>query len=39
LYVIKPASKPEFAGWTIKDSGDNIVAFLDEDEFYITLSD
>lgn len=29
---------PEFAGWVIKDSGDNTVAFLDDTEFYITLS-
>lgn len=29
---------PEFAGWTIKDSSDNIVAYLDDSEFYITLS-
>lgn len=29
---------PEFAGWVVKDSGDNIVALMDEDEFYITYS-
>jgi len=28
---------PEFAGWVIKDSSNNIIAYLDEDEFYITL--
>jgi len=27
---------PEFAGYTIKDSSNSIVAFLDQDEFYIT---
>lgn len=29
---------PEFAGWVIKDSGDNIVAKMDASEFYITYS-
>lgn len=28
---------PEFAGLTIKDSGDNIVFFVDDDEMYFTL--
>lgn len=28
---------PEFAGWVIKDSNDDIVAFMDNSEFYITL--
>ena len=28
---------PEFAGLTIKDSGDNIVFFVDDDEVYYTL--
>lgn len=28
---------PEFAGFVIKDSSDNIVAYLDDTEFYITL--
>ena len=29
---------PEFAGFVIKDSGDNIVAFMDDSEFYITYT-
>jgi len=28
---------PEFAGWVIKDSSDDIVALLSDEEFYITL--
>lgn len=28
---------PEFAGWVIKDSSDNIVSLMSGDEFYITL--
>lgn len=30
-------AEPEFAGWVIKDSSDNVVAFMDNSEFYITL--
>lgn len=29
---------PEFAGTTIKDSGDNIVFYVDDDELYFTVS-
>jgi hypothetical protein len=28
---------PEFAGITIKDSGDNIVFYVDDDEMYFTV--
>ena len=29
---------PEFAGLTIKDSGDNIIFYVDDDEMYFTAS-